>query len=674
MENAPLTPNNVSAGSDKKVYWQCKKNPLHVWEAHIYSRTAGRGCPHCARWTTEHMRLLLRSIIQEIGSLSPAELFVFFQKSGSAESSGDAKRIAQAIQSNIFSIQDIQNFTNGDPSAIDEFLQNNQKKDLFSFEIAEGNTVAETAADNSFFNSIPTIQSKKALETLDKITSIISDEEAIKFFVNSAAQKIWQHASVSENEALAQVNAFGGGIYPQEVKKTFLQEYYGAKNIPIPNNFSFKQNGKYIELSLMQRLTCYKVLAEKRVGNWSGPGAGKTLSAIITSRVINASVSVIICPHNVIPVWLKNIPEAFPLSNVFTKSDDHWNKAPLQYPKYLVLNYEFFQQDNCQLQLNNFLQTNKVDFCILDEIHFSKQREKTKSSIRKLNVSWFLQQMTKINPSLYVLGMTATPVINNLYEGKTLLEMIKGTTLETVETKNTLNNCMFLYQVLRCTGIRILPTYSSSLSIILKKINADHLFLEIKQLGKNQDLKLEALLTQAKLPTLVQELCNKTIIYTQYIGAGILESLKKAVSCAGYTYSVFTGKEKESLDQFIKGDVAVLIASKPISTGIDGLQNVCSRIIINSLPWTNAEFEQLVGRIYRQGQIKDRVEIIIPIISIKLSNNRIWSWCQMRYDRIKFKRTIADAAVDGIIPDEKILSREQAFTCAMSWLKKLESE
>jgi len=47
--------------------------------------------------------------------------------------------------------------------------------------------------------------------------------------------------------------------------------------------------------------------------------------------------------------------------------------------------------------------------------------------------------------------------------------------------------------------------------------------------------------------------------------------------------------------------------------GIDRLQHVCNRLIISSLPWTHAEFEQLKGRIYKQGQIKDQVDVVVPL-------------------------------------------------------------
>ena len=46
--NGDLTPNKVSCGSKKRVWWQCADG--HVWNAVIYSRATGKkcGCPVCA--------------------------------------------------------------------------------------------------------------------------------------------------------------------------------------------------------------------------------------------------------------------------------------------------------------------------------------------------------------------------------------------------------------------------------------------------------------------------------------------------------------------------------------------------------------------------------------------------------------------------------------------------
>ena len=43
-----ITPENIAFKSNKKVFWVCSKDKRHKWEATIYSRVEGSGCPVCA--------------------------------------------------------------------------------------------------------------------------------------------------------------------------------------------------------------------------------------------------------------------------------------------------------------------------------------------------------------------------------------------------------------------------------------------------------------------------------------------------------------------------------------------------------------------------------------------------------------------------------------------------
>lgn len=45
-KNAPLTPDRVSPGSRKTVWWVCEKG--HQWQAMVKTRAFGCGCPYCA--------------------------------------------------------------------------------------------------------------------------------------------------------------------------------------------------------------------------------------------------------------------------------------------------------------------------------------------------------------------------------------------------------------------------------------------------------------------------------------------------------------------------------------------------------------------------------------------------------------------------------------------------
>jgi hypothetical protein len=44
--NGKLTPKDVTPSSCKKVWWKCSKD--HDWQASIFGRSNGNGCPYCA--------------------------------------------------------------------------------------------------------------------------------------------------------------------------------------------------------------------------------------------------------------------------------------------------------------------------------------------------------------------------------------------------------------------------------------------------------------------------------------------------------------------------------------------------------------------------------------------------------------------------------------------------
>ena len=54
--NAPLTPKDVTYGSHQKVWWYCASG--HHWQAKIYSRSAGSGCPYCSGRLAEPKKAL----------------------------------------------------------------------------------------------------------------------------------------------------------------------------------------------------------------------------------------------------------------------------------------------------------------------------------------------------------------------------------------------------------------------------------------------------------------------------------------------------------------------------------------------------------------------------------------------------------------------------------------
>jgi predicted secreted protein len=49
-KNGRLSPNEVTLGSNRAVWWLCSSNPEHCWRATVSNRVGrASGCPRCAR-------------------------------------------------------------------------------------------------------------------------------------------------------------------------------------------------------------------------------------------------------------------------------------------------------------------------------------------------------------------------------------------------------------------------------------------------------------------------------------------------------------------------------------------------------------------------------------------------------------------------------------------------
>lgn len=618
-------------------------------------------------WNESNIRSFVSSLLPHLNTFSAAGLYVLFQQTGILEITPGSRgrSFIEALKTGKFPKEELEKFVAGECSLVNEFFDDSE----MSLENQEDNPLISEDTlpieESLIQGDLPNVDAQGILATLDSKLFSTLDKEAIDFFIKEAVARIWQQAFLDEIKAVEQLELYGDeGTYSQEVRRLFLHDYQGAKSLHIPSGYSFAH-----QPLLMQLYTAYLIKTRKRLGNWSGTGAGKTLSAILASRVIHAGLTVICCPNNVIGNWRRNILEIYPESSVFIKETDLKNDASTK-PKYLILNYEFFQQPKAEQKLKTLVDNNIIDFIIIDEIHYSKQREAEKISLRKATISAFLSEVSVQNENLHVLGMSATPVINNLFEGKTLIEMVTGVHHDELNTKSTVPNCIAHYQKFVSHGIRWVPRYDYRLNLHTERIDCSEYLSEIKhQSAYGSMVDLEGVLTKAKLPFILGSLRPKTIVYTHYL-KDILPVLQEAIENKGWRVAIFTGENKDGLDAFIEGNADVLIASSCVGTGVDRLQHVCNRLIVSSLPWTHAEFEQLKGRIYRQGQIKDHVDVLVPLTYADV-NGEEWSWCDSRWKRIQFKKSISDAAVDGVIPEGHLRTPAQAYKDAMLWLERL---
>ena len=168
----------------------------------------------------------------------------------------------------------------------------------------------------------------------------------------------------------------------------------------------------------MQRLIAYRVLTKGRVLNISGTGTGKTLSAILSSRVIGARLTVITCPNATVDAWHNNILNAFPNSEVVTKPVN-WNPIwrTNHLPRYVVVNHEMLQ-NRYEADIKRFIKRNAYDLVVIDELHQVKQRDLDSETQRRRLLTGLITDIPEDRPKPQVLGMSATPIINKALESQ----------------------------------------------------------------------------------------------------------------------------------------------------------------------------------------------------------------------------------------------------------------
>jgi hypothetical protein len=374
---------------------------------------------------------------------------------------------------------------------------------------------------------------------------------------------------------------------------------------------------------------------------------------------------VIICPNGVIKQWKEQIETIFPDSkgNIFVGKEAFNQTREENKHKYLIINYDLLSQEYSG-DLIQKLGQQQIDFFVLDETHFVKIKNYKTESKRRHNLEKLLDYPNRKNA--YILGMSATPVINNLQEGISFLELVTGVKYHDVSPLPTINNAIKLFEKLSLMSVREMPPYTEPIE--------DHVNVTVDMTRQCQFrasqlktfLAFEQLIIDAKIPEIVERINHQpTIIYTELV-TGIIPKIIKAVRDKGYSVAEYTGRDHSGIERFKRKQVDVLVASEPASTGVDGLQDVCHNLIISGLPWTNARYQQLVGRLVR---IKQENDVTIHIIKANINGRE---YDEYKWKRILDKRTLAECAVDGIYPFKNIPSPERVIAEMRKWLERME--
>jgi len=563
-------------------------------------------------------------------------------------------------------------------------IVNDTIKDITDTEVSDIINGTPEATDDCSDN---TEVREKELRSLDNtIITASLDDERVKFLMSDFINNLWYDVLNHKLDVSRIKSLEFETDLPEIIKEQFIVEYDTVNNLPLPKGWTYQY-----EPLLMQKLITHRLAEHRRYGNWSGVGAGKTIGAILAGRHVGAKNTLIITFNSTIGEedkrgWSKEIRDSFKDSKIYTKINKHVT-FDNNHNNYLILNYETFQQKGSANYVIDLLERNKFDYIILDEVQSVKQTGNDESKRREV-IFGLIGKVRELNPDYYLLAMSATPVINNLTEAKSLVELIEFSQLDDVNTRPNVPNCIELFRRLTNCGIRHKNIEDNILidnQYTLVDIDADMLLDEAELVRSDDFLSKDKLVLDAKLEAIrpyINSSEGKTVIYTYYVD-GIEDYVYNYLTNLGYKVGVYTGSSSKlsresTLSEFIYGKYDVLLGSKPISTGVDGLQFISDRIIILSLPWTNAELVQLVGRVNRKGsKFKQKgVDVIIPLVSIT-GGNRSFKWDLHKYNTVTYKATIANAAVDGIIPDKLMPSKEKFINDANDnlpeWIERLKN-
>lgn len=531
---------------------------------------------------------------------------------------------------------------------------------------------------------------KKLKEILGGITALgnfndgdYDGPEAIEYLVSSEIQKLWNVAvrtSGQEMQKLIEEYMLkkNGSKFFNEVINTFLKQYQAVQEFEVPKGYSFPY-----EPFMMQKLTALMISERRQFANWSETGSGKTISGVLTSRYIDSKITLVIAVNSTVSNWTENaIRQAYPNSKVYTKKHiSGETKLDTNFYNYVVVNYEEFQNpDKYVTKWKPFLDNNRIDFVILDEVQLVKIKTTGTISNRRKVIDNILQDidlqhgrnLDKEGRIVPVLALSATPVINSLSEVLSLLSLLTGTEFDPIK-RTTRRSALGCHFELTKRGIRLaeeLPAAERLITFPIKREFNDLLGIS----GINAISKIDTSSCLLKIGECTRR-CYlqrgvKTLIYTDLV-TNVIDNIVQYLQVSGFKVGEFTGRNErtryQDMNEFINGNIDVLIASKPISTGVDGLQKICNRIIVLISAWTYAEYHQLVGRLNRKGTEFSEVEIIIPTVEFVKNNGDSWSLDIERLARIKFKKSLADVTINGNIPDE-VITNEQALRMAKNSL------
>lgn len=471
----------------------------------------------------------------------------------------------------------------------------------------------------------------------------------------------------------------------QPTEDSFLARLYAATlalldaadRATIPEGYGFAH-----QPSLIQRIVAVRAAELRSLLVLLDVGLGKTLSAVLATRQADCRCTVVIAPSDQKALeWRQEILGTptkggyFPGAIVRHRFDEcldknfagKWNGVTALF---LVFTVDDLRTNNRQQRRwAELMELYSPDAVIFDEVHLLKatysdddEQEGTASllSQRRQVAKQLVRSIRRMDPTALVLGLTGTAVLNELREGRSLVELVCDVEeIPEIAGPRDLPSATRLYQAFIRNGVR-LTNPSCNHGIERLPIDCSHLLMPLVRLKRSRAnvAQMVNLVVREKIGPIfdwVQNGDGPVVIYSHYV-SGIVGDLVREGRARGLRVGVFTGDSKvgteggeSALDDFKAGALDALVLSSAGGTGIDGLQGISHRIAIASLPWTWAALMQLIGRLDRMGQ-NHRVQVFIPEVMVTTPLGRTYSWCDWVWQKLLTKRILGRASMDGLLP------------------------
>lgn len=425
--------------------------------------------------------------------------------------------------------------------------------------------------------------------------------------------------------------------YPLDISSNDLQRINKGDKLNIEtinsmeNIFMPDYNPKSFVLKDLYKAREYQLKANelhlkcKRLLLGDDIGLGKTLTGILSFMNQGACPGAVVCQVHLMTHWQNEIIKYTYLTCHIIKTRSAYNLPPAD--------IYIFSYSRLSGWVNLFT-TGYFKSTVFDEVQ----------ELRCSNSSKYESAKSLSNNSDKVLALSATPIYNYGDEIFTIMDLIKPGCLNSKEefmrewTKNwkevsdpkalgsyLRENFLFLRRTRKDVGMEM-----PKVNTIVHEVDYDH-----EEVEKSEDLlrQLAIKVTTGSFIERGQASREFDMFMRQMTGISkaryvatfvkMLLDNGEPVLLAGwhrevyeiwlrelaeYNPVMYTGSESikqknDNKEKFISGATKLMIISLRSGVGLDGLQKVCSTVVVGELDWSPKVHEQLIGRVDRDGQL-----------------------------------------------------------------------